>query len=321
MNRNLYFSACVTSALVAGVAFTSCNKDDVIDAVIPPDDRPSQSDGIKVFEYMPAPGQFINETTAAGGMTDDILTMEDAVEWAQKRLDANQFVSLGAFGGYIVIGFDHSIVAGGRDYDFYVAGNAFLTKVDGSNEPGIVWVMQDENGNGLPDDRWYELAGSDTFDESTRRQHSVTYYRPEAPGMDTRWVASDGTSGVVRYMEFFHKQDYYYPAWVVEDSYTLQGTLLSARNSQDAQTGYWTNASYDWGYADNMGSDNLPRSEASGNIQRNGFRIANAIDGSGAKVNLNHIDFVKVQTGVMAFSGALGEVSTEVCGVGEYLND
>ena len=41
---------------------------------------------------------------------------------------------------------------------FAIQGNAF----DSSNEPGIVWVMQDVNGNGLPDDEWYELRGSET---------------------------------------------------------------------------------------------------------------------------------------------------------------
>ena len=63
------------------------------------------------------------------------------------------WVSLGGFGGYIVVGFDHSIDNSG-DYDLGILGNSF----SGSSEPGIVWVMQDENGNGLPDDTWYELA-------------------------------------------------------------------------------------------------------------------------------------------------------------------
>ena len=65
-------------------------------------------------------------------------------------------VSLGGFGGYIVVGFDHSIQASGGygGYDFSITGNQF----SGSSEPGVVWVMPDENGNGEPDDGpWYEL--------------------------------------------------------------------------------------------------------------------------------------------------------------------
>ena len=63
---------------------------------------------------------------------------------------------LGGWGGYIVVGFDHSIENKGG-YDFSIKGNAF----DSSNEPGIVWVMQDVNGDGLPNDEWYELKGSE----------------------------------------------------------------------------------------------------------------------------------------------------------------
>lgn len=60
------------------------------------------------------------------------------------------WVSLGGWGGYIVVGFDHSIEnsdEGYRDgYNFSIQGNQFK----GSSEPGIVWVMQDTNGNTLP---------------------------------------------------------------------------------------------------------------------------------------------------------------------------
>lgn len=306
----------IKSAFLTVIMLTSCNKDEVIE-IFPPDEPTFGK--VKVWEYKPAPGQFINETGSSGGMSGDINTMERAVAWAQKRIDDHLFVSLGAFGGYIVVGFDHSIEARGDDYDFYVGGNAFLKKADASNEPGIVWVMQDANGNGLPDDQWYELAGSDTFHANTKRNYSVTYFRPDSPGKDTPWKASDGTEGVVKYMAAFHTQDFYYPAWINEDTYTLTGTLLSSRNFLDESTGFWSNSSFGWGYADNIGSDNLPKTETTGNIQRTGFKIANAINADGKRVSLKSIDFVKVQTGVMAFSGALGEVSTEVCGFGEYI--
>ena len=39
-----------------------------------------------VFEYTPAPGQFINETKT-GGFTADITTAEAASEFAQSRFD------------------------------------------------------------------------------------------------------------------------------------------------------------------------------------------------------------------------------------------
>ena len=46
--------------------------------------------------------------------------------------------------------------------------------------------------------------------------------------------------------------------------------------------------------------------------QRNGFKISNAIHADGTEANLQYIDFIKIQCGVLAKSGWLGEVSTEV---------
>ena len=82
--------------------------------------------------------------------------MEEACAYALNRLGNGDYVSLGGFGGAIVVGFDHSIANDG-DYNFAVKNSVYSNY----SEPGIVWVMQDENGNGLPDDTWYELKGSD----------------------------------------------------------------------------------------------------------------------------------------------------------------
>lgn len=136
----------------------------------------------KVYEYTPAPGQFINETSTIGGMTGNETSPEAAVAWATQRLKDKLHVSLGSFGGYIIVGFDHSIPNSGNQYDFCVQGNAF----DGSSEPGIVWVMQDINGNGLPDDEWYELKGSEAGKEETIQNFEVTYYRPEGK----KWMSN-----------------------------------------------------------------------------------------------------------------------------------
>ena len=46
--------------------------------------------------------------------------------------------------------------------------------------------MQDINGNGQPDDEWYELKGSETGIDGTIQDYEVTYYRP-APRAHTPW--------------------------------------------------------------------------------------------------------------------------------------
>lgn len=265
----------------------------------------------KVFEFLPAPGQFVNEL-GTGGFTADITTLEKANEYALKRLTAKTFVSLGGWGGYIVVGFDHSIKNSEGNYDFAIQGNAFNSANGGSNEPGIVWVMQDTNGNGKPDDEWYELRGSQTGKEGTIQNFWMTYYRPAGPKMDVRWVDSEGNSGKISYLGQFHSQDYYYPLWVNATSYTLYGTRLPANNTIDPVTGYWANNAFPWGYADNIGRDCLGGDAVTGTGQMNGFKISNAMNPDGAPVHLSHIDFIKVQTGVNAQSGSLGENSTEV---------
>lgn len=283
----------------------------------------SKADWNKVYEYTPAPGQFINELKT-GGFDGTQTTPEAAIAYAEERMsevdmDGNPYpnwVSLGGFGGYIIVGFDHSIDNSG-DYDFAIMGNSF----DGSSEPGIVWVMQDENGNGLPDDTWYELAGSETGNADTIQNYSVTYYRPTGAMMPVQWIDNQGNSGEIDYLQQFHRQDYYYPLWVNEDSYTLTGTCLKARNYDASGNGsYWINAEYDWGYADNFSStDRLTiEDNAVAGANANHFKISNAIDFEGQTIDLEFIDFVKVQVGVNAKSGWLGEVSTEVFGFYDY---
>ena len=269
----------------------------------------------KVFEYTPAPGQFINETKT-GGFDGMQTTPEAACAYAEARFKADIWVSLGGFGGYIVVGFDHSIDNTGG-YDFAVLGNSF----SGSSEPGIVWVMQDENGNGLPDDTWYELAGSESGKAETKRNYAVTYYRPSEPQQSVQWRDSEGNSGEIDYLKQYHRQDYYYPLWITADSYTLTGTCLEARNYDASSNGtYWVLPEYEWGYVDNFSPiDRLTDDEnVNADINANHFKISNAIAASGAPKKLDYIDFIKVQVGLNSKSGWLGEVSTEVCGFYDY---
>lgn len=302
--------------VVAGI-ITGCSDND-IDT---PEEKPDTETGFRqpsdkssalantVFEYTPAPGQFINDAATMG----KISTPEEAAAWAKDRLDRNVYVTLGAYGGYIVVGFDHSIASSHSDYDFAVAGNAYLnatTLSGGSNEPGIVSVMQDTNGNGQPDDVWYELKGSDYDAATTIHNYSVTYYRPSEAGKDVKWTDNQGESGIIPYIPFFHKQDSYYPEWIKTDQYTLTATRLESRMYEEG--GIWNNPPFSYGYADNMGTDNtsLP-----GFPQCNRFRISDACHTDGSPANLKYIDFVKIQTGVVSQNLVLGELSTEIFGV------
>ena len=248
----------------------------------------------QVYEYTPAPGQFINEGYTAA-------TPTEACDYAFQRLSEGQFVSLGAFGGYIIVGFDHSVESGGEGaLDLQITGNAH----ESSSEPGIIWVSQDENGNGLPDDTWYELRGSEYGKPETWQDYAVTYYRPTESGTDIEWTDNRGGYGTVDYLPAYHHQDTYFPAWIISGSYTLRGTRLEPRLEDKNGNGtLWIGHPFDWGYADNWSADNP-------DIDK--FSISNAVRWDGEPADLKYIDFVKIQCGVQAKGGWTGEQSTEL---------
>lgn len=269
---------------VVTLIFAACDKNE---------EEMTEEGELKVLEYRPAPGQFINEGF-------DCQTMEEANAYAEERFQKGTYVSLGAFGGYITVKMPKE-VKNRAGYDFGIIGNPF----SGSSEPGIVWVAEDTNGNGIADDTWYELKGS----EEAERNYAVTYHRPDAAG-DIAWEDNKGQNGVIKYLPSYHQQ-MYYPNWIEEDSYTLTGSKLEARTEQ-LESGIWTNKDFGKGYADNWGSDRA--TNANGNYMYNQFDLDDAVDADGNAVTLNQIHFVKVQTAILSSVEVIGEVSTEILG-------
>jgi hypothetical protein len=265
----------------------------------------------RLYSYRPAPGQFIN---------NPIIGTPEA---AQKILTSdNSLVSLGAFGGSIVLGFEKPVKndpSNPYGIDFTVFGNAFT----GSSEPGIIWVMKDENGNGLPDDTWYQIAGSSYFHPHTIHNHSVTWYRQ--PDGSATWKDDQGNSGKMLKNEF-HSQPYYpslqYFIDFKEDSATYTGTLLG--HASTVMNGQIVLPSLAFGYADNRPvnrsiSPTIPdnpytrdKNEGAGGDP---VDISWAVDQQGNYVDLDEIHFVKIVTGALSDLGILGEISTEIAGV------
>ena len=274
----------------------------------------------RVYEYCPAPGQFVNEMPKyePGDTYESILQKcEESISGTNDVM-----ISLGAYGGYVTFGFDHTVINVAGEKDFRIWGNAFyeLTSPDakgGSAEPGIVMVSYDRNCNGEPDDEWYELAGSEYYKPETRHNYSITYRRPDpsAPAEEDEtgfldniryipWTDSEGNSGFVA-KNIFHSQSYY-PQWVAADEMTFSGSLLAPNGIDLSGTGrYYVLYAYDWGYVDNHPNDFA---------DLNSFDISRAVDRNGNPVALPGIDFVRVYTGLNQYCGWLGETSTELSG-------
>lgn len=258
-----------------------------------------------VFDYCPAPSQFMNTSLTA---YNSGYTESDVIKEATKNIQQKSLLTLGAFGGYIVLGFNHTVKHVAGEYDFKVYGNAYYSAntatgaLGGSSEPGIVWVSKDVNGNGKPDDEWYELAGSEYGKSTETRNYTITYYRPSPADGDVRWTDNKGNTGYV-YRNSSHTQSSYYPLWM-SDTISFSGTRLADNAVNEGTNGseYWVGYCYGWGYADNH-----PNSSTLSE-----FKIDWAVDSNGNKVDLSGIDFIKITTAVNQGCGIMGESSTEV---------
>jgi len=299
--------------------FFSCSDDDTVPE--PPENKSPYI--TKVYDFMPAVGQFTNKLPVyeSGDTRESMIgKAEDMIKGEKPK----GMISLGGFGGYVVFGFDHTIenVTGYRD--FRISGNAFWSDTNpnpgasergGSCEPGIIMVAYDANKNGLPDDEWYEIAGSE-YNRSVKG-YEITYYKPDpnkTPVLNEEefyaadveyiyWEDNQGASGY-KVKNKYHAQNYY-PEWADTDKITFKGTLLPDNAVEESgKDQYWVLYSFDYGYADNVPDDD----------DESAIDIDWAIDKNGKKAHLPGVDFIKVYSGSNRECGWIGETSTEVSG-------
>ncbi|MET4140057.1 PKD domain-containing protein [Pedobacter sp. UYP1] len=287
-------------ALMGAAVFAGCKKDGSETNGLTPGKETTAVNSkfiSRVFEYLPAPGQFINESLGSLAGAQRIIG------------DVSQtgMVSLGGYGGYIVFGFDHSII-NKQGYDLAIYGNP-LGPVLQWSEPGIVMVSQDVNGNGLPDDAWYELAGSEYNAVGTIKNYQITYTNPNATA-NVNWTDNQGGSGQVEVNQF-HRHNYYPLFAPNQTSTTFTGTKL--KSTWGMQGDIYVNRAFSYGYTDSWSTgDNFETN------QYNSFDISWAVNSAGQPVTLAKIDFVKVYTGQNEKGNTmLGEISTEVRGAAD----
>lgn len=273
-----------------------------------------------ILEYRPAPGQHINLSgtgtpAAAEGLSGGFRGP----------------VSMGAYGGRITFGLSKPVENHPDNpfgIDFVLYGNASPTH----SEPGIVEVMEDMNRNGLPDDTWYEIAGSATYLQKVVDNYSIFYSNPNPQNpSDIPWTDNQGRSGLIP-RNNFHTQPYYplnesFPE-IPENGMSCSGSLI--QGNLFADKGFYYSYPYDFGYADNTPVlSTLPTGKPDNPYTRDSIEgdggdaidISWAVDQAGNFAELNRIDFIRVYTGVNQLAGWLGEISTDITGIADVETD
>ena len=281
-----------------------------------------------VDEYRPAPGQYVNdapEYEEGDTEADMIRKCNESLAGKSPTDQDAHIVALGGWGGYITFHFDHSIANLPGQRDFAVWGNAYQEMkhlvFGGMNEAGVVMVSKDVNGNGLPDDPWYEISGSCDMDSVGKVDYGyeVTYHKN--PMGDIPWTDNRGGSGTID-RNHYHLQEYY-PQWL-PDGLTFRGTRLpnNMYNLSDKVDSSWSPYYYvlvgfRYGYADNLPNFTDNADATSYNFEGCGIDISWAVDENRQPVHLDFIDFVRVYTGLNQKCPQpewWGETSTEFAG-------
>ncbi|MDR0629863.1 MAG: hypothetical protein LBG24_09555 [Treponema sp.] len=197
--------------------------------------------------------------------------------------------SLGSAGGYEVWAVEPRT-------SYKIEGNP----MEAWREPGVVWMQEDNNGNGLPDELWYELPGSDETapvrkNQITRR-YALTYFKTDDHGTkneygqlikEVYWADSRGRAGMI-------PGGFPTPWGVVGGWVTYTGTLLRD-DGQIFAAGY-----------------NMDGLEGYVDCADPNFSVSKAVRADGTAANLTAVKFIRVQTSMFRYGDIFGDVSTEI---------
>ena len=254
----------------------------------------------KIFDYKYAPGQHAS-LISADCKGDDFI--------GQPWIGTKLYTSLGGWGGYIIAGFDHTIKnIDGADF-------ALFTQPGAASEPAIVYVMNDSNSDGIPNDGdWAEIKGSEYNNPETIHDYQVTYYKPVGKGNVT-WMDNRGTTGEL--IPVYDSASWWWSGYGNKTEVVFNGVKLpNAYNNISTQTDSenWIvrTGMFTSGYAECYNN-----SDYNNSLKANILDISSAVDKAGNKVNLSGIRFIKVQSGVFQIAGWLNEVSTEISGAAD----
>lgn len=286
MNRFITSISIVFFSILFSVGLFSCEGPE-------PEDNSEEAYLSEVFEYVYGPGQHAK-----------IAKATDATNFIGEP-KADKWLYLGGFGGYVVAGFNHDVINGtGEDFEVFALQGA-------SPEPAVVYVMSDTNGDGKPNETWYELKGNQF--ENSKRNYWVRYYKAVSDTANITWLDSEGSEGELKCGFGATNSSAWWWTATTSDSITLHGTRLPDAYDDNSANGtqYWVvpQERFTWGYAENAYGTDYETA-----VGGNKLDISNAVDSLGQSVVLPHIRFIKVQTGVFQQAGWTNEASSEVRG-------
>jgi hypothetical protein len=290
-----------------------------------------------VVSYTPAPGQFVNN----GLFNDPARALGAPVGGGTfSPPETQKVVSLGGFGGAVVLGFSQTV----RDdpcnpfgLDAIVFGNGYWVAGNANRkfaEAGVIEISRDVNGNGVADDAWFIIPGS-----------HVPIAPAGTPGGVIESQVWDNNAGT----PVPPSNLAWYPAGSPASFTTMAFGLPSLFDVQVLQNPLGLAATREgvWGYADcsptlllgDTNADNTVDSPSlsagefytwpdnplavgmsPGSGGGDAFDIAWAVDaltGRPPGVPLDGFDFIRISNGVNFVAGALGEISPEISAVSD----
>jgi len=305
----------------------------------------SSLNGPNFPSHRPAPGQWVNhqhfkDPNNALGAPDGSTSVPSILS----------LVSLGGFGGQIVLAFDHDVEnnpANPMGLDAIVFGNAFWTE----NNPQWHWaefatieIMPELNGNTIagddPGEKWYLIAGSHLFDPNSYR--TTTWRKSDFPLSEKPFMQYPNYTG---WPDFYETgADELDPNFQIINS---QDVVVNPNYddddpNNDNQEGYWGYAEYTPTVLtgdrdadnDNEGfgdvNDMLPElfytnpddpmtvGITAGSGGGDAFDISWAVDANTWQpANLSSFRYIRITTAVDKYFVDLGEISAEIDAVAD----
>ncbi len=333
MKSHALSPVCATGLILSAPrAFSACAALAVVGTVTTAAASPFVS---RVIEFRPAPGQFVNNAQ----FNDPARALGPPVGGGTVQADLSSLVSLGGFGGFITLAFDHPIPnrpatpANPHGLDMIVFGNAVYVGGNPNRrfaECAVIEVAVDANANELADDTWYLIAGSHlpalttptakVWDADT----GDSTYPPTNPAWIPFWAPPAPST--------FETQAHALPALLTVN------VLVNPLGTSATNEGVW-------GYADHTptlllgdtDADNVVDDASAtaaafytkpddpmtvglspGSGGGDAIDLSRAVNAStGLSVRLSSIDFVRITTGVDGSISQINELSTEIDAVAE----